>query len=87
MVEDPGEGLPVPTDMSTTRGRHGDGHTCGGMAWRYHLMIVQARPISGYNAGKNYHLVFSFHGFLIAQMHYANIYYFYKVKSSQHSCL
>lgn len=45
MVEDPGEGLPVPTDMVTTRGRHGDGHTCGGMAWRYHLMIVQARPI------------------------------------------
>lgn len=23
MVEDPGEGLPVPTDVVTTRGKHG----------------------------------------------------------------
>ena len=90
MVEGPGEALPVPTDMVTTRGRHGDGHTCGGMAWRYHLMIglifeYRQDLFSGYNPGKNYHLVFSFHGFLCAQMHYANIYYFYKVKSISHS--
>ena len=42
---------------------------------------------SGYNAGKNYHLVFSFHGFLCAQMHYTNIYYFYKVKSVSRSVM
>ena len=92
MVEDPGEGLPVPTDMVTTRGKHGDGHTCGGMAWRYHLIIglifeYRQNLFSGYNAGNNYHLVFSFHGFLCAQMHYANIYYFYKVKSVSHTVM
>ena len=70
MVQDPGEGLAVPTDMVTTKGRHRAGHTCGGMTWRYHLMIglifeYKQDLFYGYNVGRNYHLVFSFHGFLL----------------------